>query len=47
MAITTNAELESALAGWLDRSDLTARIPDFVTLCEARVNRKLRVRERY
>jgi hypothetical protein len=45
MAITTNAELESALAGWLDRSDLTVRIPDFVTLCEARVNRKLRVRE--
>lgn len=42
MAISTNAELEAAVANWLDRSDLTARIPEFVVLAEARFNRVLR-----
>lgn len=42
MAITTNAELETAVANWLDRSDLTSRIPEFVVLAEARFNRVLR-----
>lgn len=42
MAITTNAELETAVANWLDRTDLTSRIPEFVVLAEARFNRALR-----
>jgi len=45
MAITTYPELQSAVADWLNRSDLTARIPDFITLAETRINRDLRARE--
>lgn len=44
MAITTYAELQAAAATWLVRSDLTARIPEFITLAEARLNRVLRTR---
>lgn len=42
MAITTYAELKSAIANWLNRDDLTAQIPDFITLAERDINRKLR-----
>jgi hypothetical protein len=44
MAITTYAELQSAIANWLARDDLTAYIPDFITLFEAAAARRLRVR---
>lgn len=44
MAITTYAELKAAAANWLVRADLTARIPEFVALAEARLNRLLRTR---
>ncbi len=44
MAITTYAQLQAAAANWLVRSDLTARIPEFITLAEARLNRVLRTR---
>jgi hypothetical protein len=44
MALGTFTELKDAVADWLDRSDLTARIPDFITLAEARINRDLRIR---
>lgn len=44
MAITTYAQLQAAAANWLVRADLTARIPDFVSLAEARLNRVLRTR---
>lgn len=44
MAITTYAELQAAVANWLVRADLTARIPEFITLAEARLNRLLRTR---
>jgi len=44
MAIGTYAELQTAVANWLDRDDLTARIPEFITLAEARFNRLLRLR---
>ena len=42
MAITTYAELQTATANWLDRTDLTARIPEFIELAEANFNRVLR-----
>jgi hypothetical protein len=48
MSITTYAELVTALDGndgYLHRTDLTAKIPDFVKLCESRLNRKLRLME--
>lgn len=44
MAITSYAELQAAAANWLVRGDLTARIPEFITLAEARLNRLLRTR---
>ena len=44
MAIGTYAELQTAVANWLDRDDLTARIPEFIALAEARFNRVLRLR---
>lgn len=45
MAISTYAELQTAVANWLDRSDLTSRIPEFIALAEGRIARKLRIRE--
>ena len=44
MAISTYSELQTAVANWLDRDDLTARIPEFIVLAEARYNRELRIR---
>ncbi len=44
MAISTYDELKTAVANWLDRDDLTDRIPEFITLAEARMNRVLRLR---
>ena len=44
MPISTYTELQAAVANWLDRDDLTARIPEFIALTEARFNRLLRVR---
>lgn len=45
MAITTYAELKTAVADWLDRSDLAAKTDDFIDLAEASMNRDLRIRE--
>ena len=45
MALTTYEELKSSIADYLNRSDLTSVIPDFVTLCDADMNRTLRTRE--
>lgn len=42
MTIETRAELEAEIAEWLDRSDLTARIPTFIRLCETELNRKVK-----
>ena len=44
MAIGTYDELKTAVANWLDRDDLTDRIPEFIALAEARMNRVLRLR---
>lgn len=41
MAISTYAELKTAIANWLARDDLTAYLDDFVTLFEAAANRRL------
>lgn len=42
MAITTYAELQTAIANWLNRDDLTSIIPDFIRLAEADMQRRLR-----
>jgi len=44
MAISNYSELNTAVANWLDRDDLTDRIPEFIALAEARFNRVLRIR---
>jgi len=45
MALSNYTELQASVADFLNRSDLTSVIPDFITLCEADLNRQLRVRE--
>lgn len=45
MAIGTYAQLQSAIADYLNRDDLTAVLPSFVTLAEAKFNRELRTRD--
>ena len=42
MALTTYAELQTSIAEFLNRDDLTAKIPDFITLAEAQMNAELR-----
>lgn len=44
MSLSTYTELQAAVADWLNRSDLTARIPDFIALAEEKFDRRLRVR---
>lgn len=45
MSITTYSELQTSIAGFLNRDDLTAQIPDFITLAEAKLKRELRTRQ--
>lgn len=42
MALDSYANLQTAIGSWLNRSDLTSQIPDFITLAEAEFNRVLR-----
>lgn len=42
MTVATYSELVSELELWLGRADLTARIPTFIRLFEAKMNRRLR-----
>jgi hypothetical protein len=41
MSITSYTTLLSALASWNNRSDLTARYPEFIALAEAHFNREI------
>lgn len=43
MAISTYTELQSAIADWLNRTDMDAVIPNFIALSEASFNRTLRL----
>ena len=44
MAINSFSTLKTAVANWLDRDDLDARIPEFIAINEAVFNRVLRIR---
>lgn len=44
MAISTYSELQASIADWIERTDLTARIPDFIALCESDLNAEFNVR---
>lgn len=43
MSLDNYSALKTSIAGWLNREDLAAQIPDFITMAEARFNRELRV----
>ena len=43
MALANYTDLKNSVANWLHRSDLTANIPDFITMAEVRLARDLRV----
>ena len=45
MSINDHSTLQAAVGDWLARADLSARIPDFIALAEARLSRELRVRQ--
>jgi hypothetical protein len=44
MSLTDYAGLQASIASWLMRDDLTAAIPDFISLAEADMNNRLRLR---
>lgn len=41
MALDTYAALQTSIASFLNRTDLTSAIPDFVTLAEAQIRRRI------
>lgn len=43
MAISTKTELETAVAAWLRRPSAASLIPDWITLCEKDMQRRLKV----
>ena len=45
MAISTYSDLKTAVADYLARTDLTSKIPDFITFAENRLRRDLRIRQ--
>lgn len=45
MSFTSYADLQTTIAGYLARSDLTSQIPDFIRLAELRLRRDLRIRQ--
>jgi len=44
MSLATYTDLLSAVASWMNRTDLTTIIPDFVTIAESKIARDLRLR---
>ena len=44
MTLSTYQDLQSSIAAWLMRDDLTGVIPDFIALAEADMNQRLRLR---
>ena len=44
MSIANYSDLQTAIGNWLHRGDLTSVIPDFVSLAESKLNRRLRLR---
>ena len=45
MALSTYADLQTAVAGWLHRTDLTSIIPDLILIAEKRIWRDVRCRQ--
>jgi hypothetical protein len=45
MSFSTYSDLQTSIANYLARSDLTSQIPDFITFAENRLRRELRIRQ--
>lgn len=45
MAFTNYSDLQTSIASYLARNDLTAMIPDFIRMAELRLRRELRIRQ--
>lgn len=45
MTIASYSDLQAAVSNWIIRADLTERIPEFITLAEAKFNRSLDIRQ--
>ena len=44
MSLANYADLQAAVADWLHRTDLSAQIPNFITLAETKINNNIRAR---
>ena len=44
MALSNYTDLQTSVASWLQRDDLTANIPDFINIAESYLNNDLRLR---
>ena len=44
MSITNYSEFQASVASWLNRGDLSASVPDFITLAETQLNTDLKAR---
>lgn len=45
MALANYTDLQASVASWIDRTDQTANIPDFIALAESAMNAELRLRD--
>lgn len=45
MSLADYSALQTAITNFMDDSDLSSYIPDFITLCESTLNRRLRCKE--
>lgn len=45
MALANYNDLQASVAAWMNRTDLTATIPDFIAIAEARIQTDLRLRD--
>jgi len=45
MSFATYSDLQTSIANYLARTDLTSQIPDFITFAENRLRRELRIRQ--
>ena len=45
MSLSTYSDLQTSVANYLARSNLTSQIPDFITFAENRLRRELRIRQ--
>ena len=41
MSLSSYSDIQNAISTWLNRQDLDAKIPDFITLCEADLQRNV------